>query len=145
MKRIVMAMLWSLCSSVPALASSVVSLSQLQPGERLHIAYYSRGCFHERKYEIDFERGKSVVARNSGRSITLSAREVAGLDKLIDFYRTRHSGGCTTEDKITISLFRDGQKTSGEHYVDGSCATGEMKGITRIYDIAKKLGLVRES
>jgi hypothetical protein len=119
MKRVAMAMLWSLWSSVPALASSVVSLSQLQPDERLHIAYYSRGCFHDRKYEIDFERGKSVIARNSGRTITLSAREVAGLDNLIDFYRTRPSAGCTTEDKITISLFRDGLKTSGEHYIAG--------------------------
>jgi hypothetical protein len=134
----------SLCSSVTALDAGFVSLSQLQPGDRFHVAYHSRGCFHDRRYEIDFERGASVTARSSGHAITLTPREVAGLDKLMEFYRSRPPGGCTTEDEITISHSHAG-KISREHYLDGSCATYEMKGITQLDDIAKRLGLKRDS
>jgi hypothetical protein len=134
----------SLCGSVAALARSQ-SLSQLAPGDRLHVAYHSRGCFHDRKYDIDFERGPSVTARASGRTVTLSPQEIAGLDKLLEFYRSRPRGGCTTHDKIAISHFRAGKEISSEQYVDGSCATYQMKGVTRFYEIAKKLGLEHDT
>ena len=145
MKPIVSAILFTLCSSVSALADDSVLLSHLQPGDRLHVAYHSRGCFHDRTYDIDFARGASVTATSSGRVITLSAREVSGLDRLLVFYRSHPSGGCTTEDEISISHFREGHEVSADHYVDGSCATGRMKDVTRLYEIAQKLGLQRDS
>ena len=144
MKRIVGAALLILCSSVAGLAGSP-SLSQLQSGERLHVAYHSRGCFHDRRYDIDFERGTSVIARSAGHTVTLSAGEIAGLDHLIAFYSSRPRGGCTTRDDITITQFHDGRKTSSEHYVDASCATYQMKDITTFYEVAKKLGLEHDT
>jgi hypothetical protein len=145
MKRIVGAALLILCSSVATLAGSP-SLSQLQPGERFHVAYHSRGCFHDRKYDIDFERGtSSVTARSAGHAVPLSVGEIAGLDHLIAFYSSRPRGGCTTQDDITITRFHDGRKISSEHYVDGSCATYQMKDITTFYQVAKKLGLEHET
>jgi hypothetical protein len=144
MKLVVWATFLSLCGSVAAFARSP-SVAQLAPGDRIHVAYHSRGCFHDRKYEIDFERGASVAARSAGRSVTLSPRETAGLDKLFEFYRSRPRGGCTTEDKITISQFRAGKEISSERYVDGSCATYQMKDVTRFYEIAKKLGLEHDT
>ena len=140
MTRIVIAALFATigCVTAPAEAST---LSQLQPGDRLHVSYHSRGCFHDRKYEIDFERATSVTAHTSGRTVTLSAQEVAGLDKLFQYYRSRPRGGCTTQDDISISQFRGDRKISSEHYVDGSCATYQMKDVTRFYKIARKLGL----
>ena len=92
-----------------------------------------------------FERAGSVTARSSGRTVTLSPREVAGLDKLFQFYSSRPRGGCTTQDDIGISQFRSCQKISSEHYVDGSCASYQMKDITRFYEIAKKLGLEHDT
>ena len=144
MKLVVGATLLSLCGSAAAFARSP-SLAQLAPGERIHVAYHSRGCFHDRMYDIDFERGASVTARASGRTIALSPREIAGLDRLFEFYRSRPRGGCTTQDKITISQFRAGSEISSERYVDGSCATSEMKDVTRFYEIAKKLGLEHDT
>ena len=144
MKLTVCAALLILCGSVAAFAGSP-SLAQLAPGDRLHVAYHSRGCFHNRKYDIDFERGISVRARSAARVVTLSAGEIAGLDKLIAFYSSRPRGGCTTEDDITITQFRNGKRVSSEHYVDGSCSTYEMKNITRFYEIAKKLGLEHDT
>jgi len=144
MKLLVGAILLSLCGSVAAFARSP-SLAQLAPGERLHVAYHSRGCFHDRQYDIDFERGASVTARAFGRTVTLSPREIAGLDRLFEFYRSRPRGGCTTEDKITISQFCGGREISSERYVDGSCATYQMKNVTRFYEIAKKLSLEHDT
>lgn len=143
MKGIVGAALLMFCSSSAAFADSPLP-SQLQPKERLHVAYQSRGCFHDRKYEIDFERGTSVTTRSAGHTVTLSAREVAGLDNLFAFYRSRPRGGCTTQDDVTITQFRKGRKVSSEHYVDGSCAADQIKDITTFYQIAKKLGLEHE-
>ena len=144
MTRILIAAFFALAGMVTVLAGSP-SLSRLQPGDRLHVSYHSRGCFHDRKYEIDFERAGSVTARSSGRTVTLSPREVAGLDKLFQFYSSRPCGGCTTQDDIGISQFRSCQKISSEHYVDGSCASYQMKDITRFYEIAKKLGLEHDT
>jgi hypothetical protein len=140
MTRFGIAAFFTLSATATALAGSP-SLSQLPPGDRLHVSYHSRGCFHDRKYEIDFERAASVTARSSGRAVSLSPKEIAGLDKLFQFYSSRPRGGCTTQDDITISQFRGGQKIASEHYVDGSCATYEMKNVTQFYNIAKKLGL----
>jgi hypothetical protein len=144
MKRTVAVALLSLCGSAAALAGSP-SLSRLHAGERLHVAYHSRGCFHDRKYDIDFERGTSVTARSAGHSVTLSAAEIAGLDKLIAFYSSRPRGGCTTQDDITITQFRDGRKISSDHYVDGSCSTHQMKNTTTFYEVAKMLGLEHDA
>jgi hypothetical protein len=139
MTRIIVAAVFSLGGSA-AMAGTPL-MSQLQPGDRIHVAYHSRGCFHDRNYDIDFQRGDSVTARSAGHSVTLSAREVAGLDKLFQFYRSKPRGGCTTEDDITISQFHGAEVLSSERYIDGSCATYQMKNVTRFYEIAKKLGL----
>ena len=140
MARVVVAAFFAVVGCVTARAG-IPPVSQLQTGDRLHVSYHSRGCFHDRKYEIDFERATSVTARSSGRTVTLSAQEVARLDKLFQFYGTRPRGGCTTRDDISISQVRRGQKISSEHYLDGSCATYQMKNVTRVYEVAKKLGL----
>jgi hypothetical protein len=144
MSRVIVTVFFNLASTAAVLAGSA-SLSQLQPGERLQVSYHSRGCFHDRKYEIEFERATSVTARSSGHTVKLSPQEVAGLDKLFQFYRSRPRGGCTTEDEISISQFRGSQKISSEHYVDASCAAYQMKDVTRFYDIAKKLGLEHDT
>ena len=144
MSRFVRAGLLIFCSSVTALAGTE-SLSQLQPGDRLHVSYRSRGCFHDRKYEIDFTRGTTFTARAAGRSTTLSPREIDGLDRLFQFYRSRPLGGCTTLDDIGFTWFREGRRIASEHYVDRSCATYQTTDITRFYEIATKLGLEHHS
>jgi hypothetical protein len=140
MVRAVVAAILIIGACVTAVAGSV-RLLQLHPGDRVHVSFHSRGCFHDRGYEIDFEPGPPVTARSAGRAVTLSAQKVTGLEKLFDFYRTRPRGGCTTQDDISIRQFRGVQTISSEDYVDGSCATYRMKDVSRLYDIAKKLGL----
>lgn len=138
MFRVIVAAVFCLAGTAAVLAGSPL-LSQLQLGERLHVSYQSRGCFNDGGFEIDFRRTTSVTASSSGHTVRLSRREVAGLDRLFQFYRSRPHGGCTTQDNITISQFRGARKISNEHYVDGSCATNQMKDVTRLGEIETKL------
>ena len=133
-------MLLSLLSTAAAFPASA-SLGQLAADESLRIAYQSKGCFHARQYEIAFEGGASVTARAAGRSVRLSPKETAGLDRLFAFYRSRPRGACTTVDRITITRLRAGKKLSSENYVDRSCTTDQMRDVTRLEDIARKLGM----
>src|SRR3954470_14949659 len=131
MTRVFIVLLFVLGGSVAVLADSP-SVSQLQPGDRLHVSYRSRGCFHDQSYEIDFERAGSLVARNGGQTVALSPEEASGLDKLFQFYDSLSAGGCTTRDDISITHFRDGQKIASAHRVDDTCASHEVKGVTRL-------------
>ena len=141
MRLLVCVVVLNLCGSVFALADSA-ALSELPEGEELRVAYHSKGCFDERQYEIVFEHNATVTARaGGGKPVALSAAEVAGLDRLFEFYRSRPSGGCTTVNTITMSKTAAGKAISSESYVDGSCGTYQMKDVTRLPDIARKLGL----
>ena len=144
MKLLAYVMLLGICSSVAALGSSP-SLAQLASGERLRIAYHSQGCFHERQYDIEFQGGASVTARSGSHTVTLSPQQVAGLDRLFAFYRSRPRGGCTTVDTITITRFRSSERVSSEKFVDDSCATYQMTDVTRLSEIAKQLGLQHDT
>src|SRR5262249_3859962 len=127
-------------TSCVARFAGIPFLAQLLPGDRLHVSYRSRGCYHDQKYEIDFERATYVTAKSSGVTVTLSPEDVAGLDTLFQFYRSRPGGSCTTQDHIRVDQFRGDRKIATEYYTDYSCATYEMKGVTRLVEIAERLG-----
>ena len=108
----------------------------------MFIVYTSRGCFHDRTFDFDFERQTSgITCSVSGRSVTLSTDEVGGLDKLLQYYRSAPKGGCTTQDIITVTVFRTDHVVARESYVDGTCATEDMEDVTRFYTLVRKLDL----
>ena len=123
-------------------ASAAPSFRELARGDRLRVQYQSRGCFHNDRYDFEFEGGDALVARSSGgRVVALSSAQRSGLDRLLRFYRERRDGLCTTQDTITVAYFRSGRKIATERFTDGTCDTYEMKGVTRFRDVAEKLGL----
>ena len=126
--------------AVPALSAAEPLLSQLRPGEKIHVTYSTKGCeVADSSVNLDFEREKTIIARlNSHRAVPLSQREVTGLDKLFRFYRTRPVGFCTTTEEVTIVYFRNGRAVSREHYIDETCETLERKDITHLFDIVRK-------
>ena len=89
-------------------------------GDRIHIRFASMGCFHSFAYDFEFERGATTTVRvtSLGRSwsapkksfeyhspkrlgtLTLTPRDISGLDQLVRFYRTHPEGGCTTSNDL---------------------------------------------
>ena len=138
--------------------------SELQPGDRVHIRFASQGCFHSNAWDFEFERGSATTVRvasfrgswdaarksmqyRSPRplgTLTLAPHDIAGLDRLVRFYRTHPDGYCTTVDDITIEHFQrpngPGSTASArEHYIDSSCKSYDVPGVTTLPSLAKRL------
>ena len=118
------------------------------------------GCFHHFGYDFHFERSATTTVRISSRSamagtielhspkpigtLTLTPRDIAGLDRLVRFYRTHAGGLCTTKNDITIEHFfriygPAAPAIATEHYLDLSCATDEIPGVTTLPSLAERL------
>lgn len=148
-----------LLSAPLAFAGDPISFRQLAADETIHVTFTSNGCFHSETFEFDFLQGPTVTAKVShlDRSsketkqartgakpvllgtVELSKAEVAGLDRLLTFYRSKQLGGCTTVDRITVTQKRGETVIATESYTDGTCATYEMKDLTLLTSIAAKL------
>ena len=138
--------------------------AELQPGDRIHVRFSSAGCFHCIDYDLEFERGTSTTVRVASLSrswnatkrkleyhspkrlgtLTLTTRDISGLDRLIRYYRTHPIGGCTTIDDITFEHFRRSYGPTAppiatEHYIDASCAADEISGVTSFASLATRL------
>ncbi len=138
--------------------------SELQPGDRIHVHFRSTGCLHNVAYAFDFERGARTTVRiaSLGRAVspitldiedqvphplgtlTLSARDIRGLDRLVQFYRTHPDGFCSTAEYITIQYptYRDDHSDAvilTERYTDLSCDTFRLPGLTTFPALARRL------
>ena len=130
-----------------ALARTPISFQQFPAGDSIHVTFTSSGCFHHQTYEFDFQRAGTVTAKVSrveGRripigTVTLSETEIAGLDRLLKFYRSWHIGGCTTVDSIILTQTSCNTVKATESYTDRTCATYNMKNLTLFYSIVAKL------
>jgi hypothetical protein len=138
--------------------------SELQPGDRIHVHFRSVGCYHNVAYTFDFERGARATVRikSLGRAwspvtpdfetqiphllgtLTLSARDLRGLDNLVQFYRTHPDGFCSTAEDITIKYpqyFEDRPEPVivTERYTDLSCDNFRLPGLTTFPSLAQRL------
>ena len=142
-----------------AMAAQPISFRQFPAGDSIHVKFTSSGCFHYYTYEFDFHRAVRVTAtiarvgpregergnqREEGErtiigKVALSQDEIAGLDRLLAFYRWRHGGGCTTVDKIVVTQMSGGKAIASESFTDASCATYEAAKLTTFPRLAAKL------
>jgi hypothetical protein len=153
------------CASMHQPKRSGILFSELQSGDRVHICFASTGCFHSNDYDFEFKRGGATTVRvaslsrsswNAARksfqyhspkrlgTLTLTPREIAGLDRLVRFYRTHPDASCTTTDDITIEHFKriygpSSPAIASEHYLDGSCEADKLPGVTTLPSLAKRL------
>src|SRR6266478_8980759 len=129
----------------------VDAFSKLKQGDTLIVRFHTSGCFHDATHEFTFRRTSEfavsveqlphdpartgIFATQTNRvdlgTLTLSKSDVAGLDRLMDFYRSKHDSFCTTVDHITFTQQRDGKMVATEQIEDGSCQTYQMKRLTR--------------
>jgi len=161
---ILLSVLLTSCASTHQPRSRGDLFSELSPGDRVHIRFASMGCFHSYGYDFDFERGAATTVRVTSLkrsyneaakefaytspkrlgTLTLTSRDISGLDRLVRYYRTHPRGMCTTVDDVTIEHFRriwgpSAPAIATEHYLDLSCATDDLPGITTLDSLAKRL------
>lgn len=123
-------------------AEKPVQVGTLEPGESLKLLFTSGGCFHYFTVTLTLRRsdGPQVCCTVEGRTpsqeeLELSAEDVTGLDALLEFYRSKPGGRCTTKDTLTVSRIRDGRAVAAEEFTDRSCALDEMKGVLSIHSL----------
>jgi hypothetical protein len=140
-------------------SDSVGTFSALPHGEEMQVGFQSVGCFHSLTYELSFRRASEAIVsvakveygwsqerhvitatnRVELGELTLSEAELAGLDRLLRYYRASHTGGCTTRDVIVFSRRRDGRIVATEQFTDDSCATYDMKDLVTIPALVQRL------
>jgi hypothetical protein len=144
-----------------ALAGKGVSFREFPAGDTVTVTYQSNGCFSNLAYEFDFQRAAMVTAeifrlepqRDPVRNIDLEPKrvslgtvvvtdaELAGLDRLLGFYRGKPGGGCTTVDTIVVTQKTGKELKASEAFVDASCLAGDTKDVTLFYSLVAKLKL----
>lgn len=148
-----------LLSASVALAGEAISFQKLPVNDAISVKLTSTGCFHSLTYEFEFQRGETLTAKatqielrwsKSERrmevakriplgSVALSQTELAGLDRLFAFYRSKKAGDCTTVDEITAIQKRGDVVKITESFTDKTCATYRMKDLTLLSAIVEKL------
>jgi len=125
--------------------------SRIQPQDHITVGYTSQGCFHYLAYRFQFERRDKVQVRITTLwkprrylgTVTLSDEDLAGLDRLISYYRTHPEGECTTNDGVDITYRRTSYGVTyglaEEKYNDMSCQVDETKGVLSLRELAHRV------
>lgn len=131
-----------LCLTAPAprpVGDRVASLSRLPEGDLLVVHYESSGCFHSEGWRFLLRGGstpsfafKEVGSRWRGPDSSLeyptptplTKQQVGQIDGELEFWRSKHDGGCTTTDTIDVAQLRAGAVLAREHFVDSTCSEG---------------------
>lgn len=126
-------------------AEPPISFQHIPEGNTIEVMFESKGCFHHGRYQFVFQGARAVVIKMEAKrnipvgAVTLSKSELAGLDRLLIFYRERRPGLCTTSDTIALTQKTGGKVVKREFFQDDTCETDEMKRVTRFTDIVAKL------
>lgn len=112
--------------------------SEMENGDRVEVTEHSTGCFHNwthyfeirrsddsfsfTQYEITWDKSNppQVAEKKTLGTITLSKKDVEGLDALLKFYRGKKEGGSTTFTSLVVEYFEPGGRVKVENLVDGS-------------------------
>ena len=141
-----------------AFASDPISFREFPADDSIHVTFTTTGCFHHATWEFDFQRAEKTSAvitlleqhwdeaakrqvtnkRIPLGTVTLSNRELAGLDRLLAFYRSNQPGGCTTVDRITVTQKSGEREIATESYTDATCATDGRKDLTLFLSLIPK-------
>ena len=87
-----------------------------------------------------FENSKRVPLG----TVTLTDVELAGLDRLFKFYRSKMDRMTTNTDRITAVLKSGGTVKATESFIDSTAATYDMKDLTLLSSIPARLKVPAE-
>jgi hypothetical protein len=125
-------------------AEPTVTFSGLSKGDELSLTFTSSGCFHHNVYDFKFRRTDSLSVEidfyprdpaddrpGPGKKkrigeLILSEADIAGLDRMLEYYRAKPEGACTSVNEISLSRLSDG-KTTTEKLHDSSCSDAGAK------------------
>ncbi len=148
------------CASTPKPSAGGRLFSELRAGERLHVRYASNGCFHRYAYGFEFERSTAMTVRIASLSptwswslapeddrpptplgtLTLSRRDVSGLDRLLRAYRASPGASSTTIDNIMLERFNAGDVvTHRESFLNSAPAVEKVFGVTTLPSLVRRL------
>lgn len=154
-----MAWCFCLCLSGCVTTDTPGPFQKMANGDAIHVTYQSIGCFHFTNHELRFVKDGKVTVnvvdheqrwndelkkreqlpeKNLG-TLTLSKSDLARLDRLIEFYRSKPGLGCTTIDTVEMVQLRQGQPDLPERFEDGSCATDDMKHVLTLRSLIQRL------
>lgn len=113
-----------------------VSFAALEPGQRVQVAFESKGCFHHDRARITFTPGPDGTLRYSStvsgwagrgaRSGVLDRAEVARLELGVRSYRRGSGCRSTTTQKVELTLYDRGVPVRSEHYRRHCGERGEL-------------------
>jgi hypothetical protein len=139
----------------------VDAFSKLKAEDSMIVSFRTSGCFHDATYEFTFHRAEELsvdvvqlpteirgawgitnyTERVALGTLTLSKSDIAGLDKSMEFYRSKHRSFCTTIDRISFTQRREGKTVAVEQITDDSCAINKVKGVTRFSELIGRLSV----
>ncbi len=139
--------------SLSAAVGTPISFQNLPVGDTIEVTFESSGCFHHVTYFWNFRRSDkgNVTARVRGESGNaeieakmrgegvVSSKDLAGLDRLLEYYRAGRPGGCTTVNTITLVWSGGIGEIAREKYVDGTCGTYDNKKLVLFSNLLAKL------
>lgn len=154
-------MLWMMafCLSGCVTTDTPGPFQKMADGDAIHVTFQSIGCFHFTNHELHFvKQGKVTVngvdheqrwndelkkreklpEKNLG-TLTLTKSELAKLDRLIEFYRSKPGNYSTTVDRVEMVQVRKGQPDLLERFEDGSSATYDMKKVLTLSSLIRRL------
>jgi hypothetical protein len=129
-----------------------VSFSSLERGDTLWISYSSSGCFHRFHAEITILGSDPSVAEVRDlnlsifgpqgepkvRTIKLTNQDRDGLDRLIQFYESGPTQGCTTVERVELTLSHRRVRIPTLSFVDGSCESFSYPGVVTLHEIVHR-------
>lgn len=138
-----------------AFAGTPISFQRLPVGGTIHIAYTIQGCYSGSSYEFVFERGETMTVHassigkewNAARQrleessratvgrLTLSDEQIAGLDRLFAYYRTKTSDRCSIVRHVDATQKSGDSVDATESFIDDRSPSRELKDITTLESI----------
>ncbi|WP_035609752.1 hypothetical protein [Haloferula sp. BvORR071] len=153
-----MALLLSYLLSAAAALAGNLGFSQMDDGDRIEISEHSTGCFHDstsyyevtkangshlfREFAITWSKASpsKILEKKLIGETKLSATEIAGLDRLLGFYRGAKDVSSTTQVSLLVEYFEPDKLVKVERLSDSSGGYGleERKDIVTLFALAQR-------
>jgi len=156
MKTAIFILMIVLLSGPPVTAEKAPSIRKLDPSDFLTVIFSSTGCFHNYTDTLVFTgKQASIFTMEPNKSkdgggitenqkkllgvVNLNDADITKLDALFEFYADAPDRGCTTIDRINVTLSRNDKVIQTCEFTDSTCGTDDMDSVMTFRALKKKL------